>query len=309
MGQALSTPESADTHPDQPRWENPGGWGARHISDTAPFNLWDEKKKEYRKLTRAEFDWLFSKFDCSSVWSPGWFIAIPTSSPPQDAPFTLGGMPLILHAPGEEQSLHMTPKTYYASPRVTNPCPEVKWGFMEFPTKDQNAEIVAALEPLANVRRVIYMPYMTVAELEVGDGRVYKPSSLPGKVGGWTMLYHHAEEPFLDGMKEMVSCPRLKGADSGCWFDVGSGEVAMLAWAEVYNKPQPVLGDGEVGVGEWERRSLLRVFGDVGEEMRGVPIVRCETGEVVGEFDVADGVVGCVAGGWDGLDGEGWVVV
>ena len=180
---------------------------------------------------------------------------------------------------------------------------------MALPTKDQNAEILTALEPLANVRRVVYMPYLTVAELEVGDGRVYEPSSLPGRVGGWTMLYHHSEEPFLEGMKEMVSCPRLKGADLGSWFEVEGGEVALLAWAEVYVKPRPVLGDGEVGVGEWERRSLFRVFGDVSEEMRGVPIVRCETGEAVGEFDVVDGVADCVAWGWDELGGEGWVVV
>lgn len=29
---------------------------------------------------------------------------------------------------------------------------------MALPTKDQNAEILTALEPLANVRRVVYMP-------------------------------------------------------------------------------------------------------------------------------------------------------
>ncbi|OBT86948.1 hypothetical protein VE02_04401 [Pseudogymnoascus sp. 03VT05] len=296
MGQALSTPEPADSHPDQPRWENPGSWGARHISDTAPFNLWNPGTRQYRMPNRGEYEWCREKFGDGSFMQPGWFTGISSSSPPQAAPFTLGGMPLILHPPGEEARLHMMPKAYYANPRVTNPCPEVKWGFMEFPTKSQNAEIVAALKPLANVHRVVYMPYITVAELEVGE---------PGRVGGWTMLYHHAEEPFLEEMKEMVSCPRLRGADSGCWFDVGGGDVAMLAWAEAYAKPRQVRGDGEVGGGEWERRSLLRVFGDVSEEMRGVPIVRCETGEAVGEFDVADGVVKCVAGGWDGLDGEG----
>ncbi|OBT72591.1 hypothetical protein VF21_08118, partial [Pseudogymnoascus sp. 05NY08] len=227
MGQALSTPEPADSHPDQPRWENPGGWGARHISDTAPFNLWTPGTRQYRMPNRGEYEWCKEKFGDGSFMQPGWFTAISSSSPPP---------------PGRRAP--------------------VKWGFMEFPTKDQNKQIVAALEPLANVRRVVYMPYITVAELEVGDGRVYKPGSLPGRVGGWTMLYHHAEEPFLEEMKEMVSCPRLKGADSGNWFDVGAGEVAMLAWAEAYAKPQQVLGDGEVGGGEWERRSLFMVFGD-----------------------------------------------
>lgn len=83
-------------------------------------------------------------------------------------------MPLILHPPGEKKQLwgdgpdvwgeepyglRMAPRgNYYANLRVTNPCPEVRWDFMALPTKDQNAEILTALEPLANVRRVVYMP-------------------------------------------------------------------------------------------------------------------------------------------------------
>ncbi|KAL5350772.1 hypothetical protein ACLOAV_004341 [Pseudogymnoascus australis] len=277
MGQALSTPERADTHPDQPRWESSGGWGARHISDTAPFNLWDEAKRRYHFPHRGpELEWCCEKFGDGELSAAGWFISIATSSSPQPAPFTVG---------------------------------EVTWENMTFPTPAQSVEILTALAPLAAVRKVIYMPHWSIAELEVGDGRVYKPESLPGRVGGRTMLYHHSEEPFFEGLKEMVSCSPLKGANSGSWFEVGGGEVAMLAWAEVYVKPRPVLGDGEAGAGEWERRSQFRVFGDVSEEMRGVPIVRCETGEVVGEFYAVDGVIECVAGGWDGLDGEGWVVV
>lgn len=262
-----------------------------------------------------ENDWCDEKFGGDSLSQPGCFTSIPTSSPPKPAPFTLGGMPLILHPPGEgilgmESCIRLTPRgNCYVNPRVANPCPDVTWEDMTFPTPAQNVEILTALAPLAAVRKVIYMPHWSVAELEVGDGRVYKPKSLPGRVGDRTMLYHHSEEPFFEGVKEMVSCSPLKGAISGSWFEVGGGEVAMLAWAEVYVKPRPVLGDGEVGVGEWERRSQFRVFGDVGEEMRGVPIVRCETGEVVGEFYVVDGVIECIAGGWDGLDGEGWVVV
>ncbi|KFY48016.1 hypothetical protein V496_10348, partial [Pseudogymnoascus sp. VKM F-4515 (FW-2607)] len=117
MGQALSTPERADTHPDQPRWENPGGWGARHISDTAPFNLWDEKKRKYRMPERGlECDWCHEKFGGDSLSQPGFFTSIPTSSPPKPAPFTLG---------------------------------EVTWEDMTFPTPAQNAEILTALAPLA----------------------------------------------------------------------------------------------------------------------------------------------------------------
>ncbi|KFY00596.1 hypothetical protein O988_03219 [Pseudogymnoascus sp. VKM F-3808] len=304
--------EPADAHADQQRWENREGWAARHISDTAPFSLWDEENKRYRMPKGPEYEWCREKFGDGTLSGHGWFIAISTSSPSQPAPFTLGGMPLFLHPPHENQWLWMMPRSNYAHPRVANPCPEVKWEQMAFPTKDQNAEILTALEPLANVHRVIYMPYWTLVELEIGDGREYKDFSLPGTVGGRTTLYHHAEEPFLDRMKGLVSCPRLKGADSGNWFEIGGDEAAMLTWAEEYTKPRSVLGDGEVGVGEWERRSLCKVFGDVSGEMRGVPIVRCKTGEVVGECDVTGGVVECISFGLDGLDGldaEGWVVM
>lgn len=134
----------------------------------------------------------------------------------------------------------------------------------------------------------------------MGDGRVYEPSSLPGVDDALSSL----RRAVFGGDERDGELSAIEGGGLGSWF-----EVALLAWAEVYVKPRPVLGDGEVGVGEWERRSLFRVFGDVSEEMRGVPIVRCETGEAVGEFDVVDGVTDCVAWGWDELGGEGWVVV
>ncbi|KFY08900.1 hypothetical protein V492_05809, partial [Pseudogymnoascus sp. VKM F-4246] len=202
MGQTLSTPKPATTHPDRPRWENPGAWGARHISDTAPFTLWDPLTRQDRLPNRGrELEWCHEKFGDGKLCQPGWFTSIETLSPPRPAPFTMGGMPLILHRPGEE--LRLMPRIYYANPRVPNPCPGVTWETMTFPTPAQNAEILTALASLAAVRKVIYMPHWSIAELEVGDGRVYEPGSLPGRVGGRTMLYHHAEESFFEGVKEM----------------------------------------------------------------------------------------------------------
>ena len=35
-------------HPEPQRWQNPGGWGARHMNDKAPFTLWDEENRQFR---------------------------------------------------------------------------------------------------------------------------------------------------------------------------------------------------------------------------------------------------------------------
>ena len=215
---------------------------------------------------RLEREWCDSEFGSGTLMQPSWFTAIATSSPPHPGPLTLGGMPLILHSPGEDPWRYLMPATPYANPRVPNPCPEVTWETMSFPTPAQNAEILRALEPLANVSKVVYLPHWSIAELKVRDGREYKPGSLPGTVGGRTMLYHHAEESFSASMLQIIECPRLRGAKSGSWFEVEGGGVAMLAFGEVYVKPQAAMGGGEVfGYGEWEARSLCAVFGKVGE--------------------------------------------
>ncbi|ELR06124.1 hypothetical protein GMDG_01998 [Pseudogymnoascus destructans 20631-21] len=196
-------------HPPPKRWTSPRGWGARHINDDAPFNLWDEAKRDYRFLKKgAEYDWCRDKFGDGQIASYGWFMTIDTKSPPKPVPLTVGCMPVIFTNMGEKL-WSLTPKTCYANPRVSNPCPEVQWERMTSPTKDQNIAILTALEPLANVRAIIYMPHWTIVELEYGDGRVYQPGSLPGTVGVRTTLYHHEEEPFYKTLSKMTCHRRL----------------------------------------------------------------------------------------------------
>lgn len=201
-------------HPPPKRWTNPRGWGARHINDKAPFNLWDEVKRDYRFLDRAEHDWCVDKFGAGQIASYGWFITIDTENPPKPIPLTVGCMPVIFTNMGEKL-WSLTPRSDYANPRVPNPCPEVQWESMTSPTKDQNVAILTALEPLANVRAIIYMPHWTIVELEYGDGRIYQPRSLPGVVGGRSCLYHHEEAPFYTTMGKMACDRQLDPAQAG----------------------------------------------------------------------------------------------
>jgi hypothetical protein len=46
-----------------------GDCGARHINDKAPFNLWDEKNREYRMLKGNKLRWLRDNFGDRQVGS------------------------------------------------------------------------------------------------------------------------------------------------------------------------------------------------------------------------------------------------
>ncbi|KFY47121.1 hypothetical protein V494_00165 [Pseudogymnoascus sp. VKM F-4513 (FW-928)] len=207
---ALTLPHA---HPPPKRWTNPRGWGARHVNDDAPFTLWDEVKRQYRFPKGTEKDWCTSKFGDGQMASYGWFMTIETDNPPKPVPLTVGCMPVIFTSTGEKL-WRLTPTSGYANPRVPNPCPEVQWERMTFPTKDQNIAILTALEPIANVRAIIYMPIWTIVELEYGDGREYQLASLPGTVGARTTLYHHEEEPFYKTMSKMARDRKLDPAQS-----------------------------------------------------------------------------------------------
>ncbi|EPE25018.1 hypothetical protein GLAREA_11599 [Glarea lozoyensis ATCC 20868] len=198
-------------HPEPKRWENAGGWGARHINDKAPFNLWDENKREYRMPTGNELKWLRVNFGDGQIGMSGWYLWIETAKPPQPVPLTVGCMPVMFIGIGEEHH-EPIPQCLYPSPRIGDPCPTVRWAKMEFPTKEQNAAILTALQPLASVREIIYMPHWTIVELEYGDGRHYEPRSLPGTVAGRTTLYHHAEARFYKSMKNMTRARRIDPA-------------------------------------------------------------------------------------------------
>ncbi|KAG9237870.1 hypothetical protein BJ875DRAFT_516761 [Amylocarpus encephaloides] len=192
------TPRQHAAHPEPKRWENPGGWGAGHMNDKAPFNLWDAQERQYRSLTRDELQWIRTNFGDGEIATSGWFMYIETANPPRPVPLTFGGMP-VMFTGIRELVLEPIPSFPFPNPRVPDPCPTIHWPVMTFPTLEQNVALLTALQPIANARAIFYMPHWTIIELEYGDGRVYEPKSLPGTVGGRTTLYHHAEAPLECG--------------------------------------------------------------------------------------------------------------
>ncbi|KAJ5723363.1 hypothetical protein N7488_001398 [Penicillium malachiteum] len=196
-------PPQTHTHPEPSRWENPTGWGARHINDTAPFTLWDPEKRRFRSLDQLELQWIRKKFGAVHFGQCGWYMWIETEAPPRPIPLTVGCMPVTFSEPGS-YATDPIPDAPYPSPRIEDPCPTLTWPKMAFPTKEQNVALLTALSPLAHIRAILYLPTWTVVELSYGDGHIYEPRSLPGIVAGRTTLYHHGEEPFYARMKKQT---------------------------------------------------------------------------------------------------------
>ncbi|KAJ5657523.1 uncharacterized protein N7484_001172 [Penicillium longicatenatum] len=190
------------SHPEPRRWQNPGGWGARHMNDRAPFTLWDTQNRKFRLPTQEESAWIRNELGDGRRGASGWFMWIETTNPPQPIPLTVGCMPVYFVGPGESH-FETLPRAPYPNPRVLDPYPAaLRWPKMQFPTKEQRIAMLVALAPLADVQAILYLPNWTIVELTHGDGRNYEPMSLPGVVAGRTTLYHHEPEPFYMAMKD-----------------------------------------------------------------------------------------------------------
>ncbi|CAG7990596.1 unnamed protein product [Penicillium salamii] len=196
-------PPQTHAHPQPSRWENPTGWGARHVNDTAPFTLWDPEKRQFRSPDKTELGWIWKKFGAAHLGLCGWYMWIETETPPRPIPLTVGCMPVTFSGPGS-YATDSIPEAPYPNPRIADPCPTLTWPKMAFPTKQQNVALLTALSPLAHIQAVLYLPTWTVVELSYGDGRIYEPGSLPGIVAGRTTLYHHGPEPFHARMKQQT---------------------------------------------------------------------------------------------------------
>lgn len=61
--------------------------------------------------------------------------------------------------------------------------------------------VIEAIQAVANVQGVNFLPAVTDVELVHGDGREYPNHPLPGVVASVATTYHHHSLPFFDHMK------------------------------------------------------------------------------------------------------------
>ncbi|KGO51703.1 hypothetical protein PEX1_064730 [Penicillium expansum] len=305
------------------RWQNPGGWGARHINDPAPFTLWDDVNRRYRGPTKEEYQWIDNKFRQRRIFISGWCIGIEIDNPPNPLPLTLGCMPVMFVENIDHIPMSL-PNALYSNPQAPDPCPHHHWPEMEFPTDADNIAFLKALELLANVRAVVYLPWWTVVELEYGDNRVYDCRSLPGTVAGRTAYYHHEEAPFYESMKTRTRHRQFEPAQqeeppwkllegkyikAGSWAEVdsmSSGLVSLLSYGKVFQKPTQ--GNAKIPFERWQSYNLQVCWGVVNEaisdSISGAQIISCKNGAVTGFFDLFDGIH-CLSAHLDDLVAEG----
>ncbi|MCJ1345778.1 hypothetical protein MMC31_003987 [Peltigera leucophlebia] len=188
-------------HPDPPpRWTNPRGYGARHINDTAPFSLWDKDRQKFRLPTAEERAWLTEVYRPLSLWFCWPQVIIITENPPVPVPLTVACVSAVF-TPPETVPRPPAGSSPCVGPRIPDPCKGIRWPRWSSPKKAQMVSVIEALQAVANVRRVNFLPAMTVVELVHGDGREYPIRSLPGIVASVTTTYHHNSRPFFDHMK------------------------------------------------------------------------------------------------------------
>lgn len=334
------------SQPEIQRWQNPGGWGARHVNDTAPFTLWDEQTRRFRPPSKQEMSWIIAKFGNGNMHFSGWLTCIETASPPRPIPLTLGTMPVMFSRPGEmfEQPL---PLSGYSNPRVPDPCSTLRWPDKTHPTKRQKVAVLRAIAPLAHVRAALFLPHWTIFELETGDGRSYERFSLPGVVAGRTALYHHEDLPFLsptrspthsnlldpsqvlaasttlqdnpDCIRHAVLTPPTRLLESseiiqGAWSEVDgtSSGLSMMSIGTQMLAPACPIGHPEIEFANWDTRSVHFMFGNVDnvllDGIYGAPIVDIHTGGVSGFFQQSSGPF-ALSAVLDNLIAEGWEVV
>lgn len=125
------SPSISHAHPDsRPRmWQDnqsDNGWGTRHVSDSAPFNLWSEQTHEFRFPSAEEMQWIRQTYGVKSIGHFGNFMVLETETPPEHLPLITAGVSIMfvpIGQPGEILYDPFTPhhNTNYASPQVKDP--------------------------------------------------------------------------------------------------------------------------------------------------------------------------------------------
>lgn len=191
----------------RPVFTGPKGFGMRHFDDHAPFHLWDEARHVFRKMAMDEVSWIVKSFSTDSsrvseVLTNGPFIFVRMSGAlPPSPPLTIGGAVARFIVDGDrgcDQLCLLT--TDYANPRLPDPVPLTSVKPYTTPSAQQVEAVVNAMAQLADVEIVAFYCYSLIVQLRWNE-RSYSRHSLPGIVGGRSVIYHHAAEPYWPNVK------------------------------------------------------------------------------------------------------------
>lgn len=90
--------------------------------------------------------------------------------------------------------------TNYAGPRCPTDPLDFTFSKWTEPTEPQLKALFAALAFFCNPRRIHILCPNLIIELHVNDERLYKPNSLPQRIGGFAVFYHHSQESVFGGL-------------------------------------------------------------------------------------------------------------
>ena len=216
-------------------------FGSRHITEDAPFTLWDFISSDFRTPTDAEWNWLRKRFNASYIVFEFPDIIITTNVPqPQPIPLTVAGCLVRFISPDVSLRtvLPLGKFRAYSSAKLdVFPFPLPKF---RFPTLDQRSTIVDALQENLNIGAVHFVPPLIIVELSATDGREYERKTLPGKAGGLYIMYHHGEESFWSGSGKagyarfiaFAATANDTAVQAGDWFEcdgISTGRIALCA--------------------------------------------------------------------------------
>ena len=202
------------THVPANNWTGPRGYGARHWLDEAPFSLWDSEKTDFRLPNAFEKNWLITRYNATAIGFQFPIIVIETVSPPQPLPLTVAAVAVSFVPPPSTPAHDTTGQrlvplfdarplgvtTNYAGPQ--KPVDPLSFKFRKWtqPSDEELRVLVEQLFTFCNPRMVHVLCPRLIVELHVDDQRVYQPDSLPRRIGGFAVHYHHQADSVFEGL-------------------------------------------------------------------------------------------------------------
>ena len=191
-------------------WSGPRGYGCRHRSDDAPFSLWDEALHDLRLPSRGETDWIRTRYSPANIGFQWPITVLETATLSTELPLTLACAAVKFVPPPLEEAVGITGQilpivedvrplsvpTDYAGmrgPPDPLPLPFRRW---TQPTDVQIEVLAVELARICNPFCLHILCPDLIVEFCTDDQKVYQPGSLPRRIGGFAVHYHHGTDPF-----------------------------------------------------------------------------------------------------------------